>query len=143
MVDDLRARQIEDVLLAALRPRPARDPDRPVRVRLEQQAATADHLGLDPQPECQAERLDRPGEAVDAAGELAPIDDPVAERESFGVARAEPAVVEHEQLDAEVARRGRDLEQPRLVEVEVGRLPVVEQDRPRRVAPPPRARRSR
>ena len=36
VVDDLRARHVEDELLAALGPRPAGDADRPVRVRLEQ-----------------------------------------------------------------------------------------------------------
>ncbi len=139
VVDDLRPREVEDELLAALGPGPARDPDRPVRMRLEQPASLADHLGLDPHPEAQAQRLDLPGEPVDAAGELAPVDDPVAERRIVGIPLAEPPVIEDEQLDPEVARGGRDLEQPGLVEVEVGRLPGVEQDRPRRVAPrPPR-----
>ena len=38
VVDDLRPAHVEDELLAALGPRPARDADRPVRVRPEQVA---------------------------------------------------------------------------------------------------------
>ena len=98
----------------------------------------ADHLGLDPEAEPDAQRLDLARRAPSRPfGQLAPVDEPVAERRVVRVALAEPAVVEHEQLDAEVARRGRDLDQLRLVEVEVGRLPVVDEDRPRPVAPRP------
>ena len=63
------------------------------------------------------------GEAAEAVGQLAGVDEPVAERESVLVALAEPAVVEDEQLDAQVARRCRDREQLVGVEVEVGRPP--------------------
>ena len=65
VVDDLRPAEVEDELLAALRPRPAGDADRPVRMGREQLAPLADHLRLDPDPEAEAERLDPPGEAVD------------------------------------------------------------------------------
>ena len=71
------------------------------------------------------------------SGQLAAIDEPVAERGRVVVAGAEPAVVEHEQLDAEVARRRGDLDQAVGVEAEVGGLPVVDQDRPRPVTPVP------
>ncbi len=73
-------RHVEDELLAALRPRPAGDADRPVRVRLEQPALLADHLGLDPQTEPDAERLDLGRQAVETVGQLAPVDEPVPER---------------------------------------------------------------
>ena len=42
---------------------------------------------------------------VEPVRQLAPVDDPVAERAVVGVALAEPAVVEDEQLDAEVLGR--------------------------------------
>ena len=60
-------RHVEDELLAALGPRPAGDADGPVRVRLEQPAPLADHLGLDPQAELDA-RAPRPcaGEPIEA-----------------------------------------------------------------------------
>ena len=105
MVDDLGSGEVEHQLLAALRPRPARRADRPVRVTLEQAAARTDHLGLDPQAELEAQRLDLRRQRAKPARELAPINDPVAERAVVAVSLAEPAVVEDEQLDAEV--RGR------------------------------------
>ena len=55
------------------------------------------------------------------------------------VALAEPAVVEHEQLDPEVAGDLGDRDEPVLVEVEVGALPVVHEDRAVAVAPGCRA----
>ncbi len=137
VVDDLRARHVQDELLAALGPWPAGDPDRPVRVRLEQAAAPADHLGLDPEAEPETEGLDLRGDAVEAVRQLSPVHEPVAERRVVRVTLAEPAIVEDEQLDPEIAGGRRDLDQLRFVEVEVGRLPVVEDDRPRCVAPPP------
>ena len=135
VVDDLGAAHVEDQLLAALGPRPAGDADRPVRVGAEQLAVRADHLGLDPEPEVEPERGDPLGDAVEPVGQLRPVDEPVAERGGVVVAGAEPAVVEDEQLDAELARRRGDRDEPVGVEVEVGPLPVVDEDRPRAVAP--------
>ena len=137
MVDDLRPGQVQHELVAALGPWPTGDPDRPIRVVLEQPAPRADHLRLDPQPEAEPERLDLGGEPVDPAWQLAPIDDPVAQRAVVRIPGAEPPVIEDEQLDPEVAGGGGDVEQPRLVEVEVGRFPGVEEDRPWGVAPAP------
>ena len=71
----------------------------------EQPAALADHLWLDPQAELHAQAGDRAGQPVDPVGQLAPVDGPVAERAGVVVPRAEPAVVEHEQLDPEVMGR--------------------------------------
>ena len=135
VVDDLGPAHVEDELLAALGPLPAGDADRPVRVSLEQLAALADHLGLDPQAELQAERLDRAGQPVDAVGQLAAVDEPVAERRRVVVALPEPAVVEDEQLDPQLLRDGRHREEPIGVEIEVRALPVVDQHRPRPIAP--------
>jgi hypothetical protein len=83
-------------------------------VRLEEQAARADHLGLDPQAEAHAERLDPVGHAGDPVRQLAQVDGPVAERGRVVVALAEPAVVEDEQLDAQLGRP-RDLDELVLV----------------------------
>ena len=136
VVDHLRPRHVQDVLLAALRPRPSGDADRPIGVRLEQPTPLADHLRLDPQTEGHPERLDLRAKSVEAAWQLAAVHGPIAERGRVRVALAEPAVVEDEQFDPEVARCGRDLEELRLVEAEIGRLPVIDEDRPRRIAPP-------
>src|SRR4051794_27436881 len=137
MVDDLRPRHVEHELLPALGAWAARDADGPVRVRLVQLAALADHLGLDPQTESDPERLDLRRNTVEAAGQLPPVDEPVAERRVVRIALAEPAVVEDEQLDTEVARGRGDLDELRLIEAEVGCLPVVEEDRPRPASPAP------
>ena len=104
-------------------------------MRLEESAVRADHLGLDPDPEAEPQRLDPGGDAGEAVRELARVDEPVAERRRVVVARTEPSVIEDEQLDAKIARRLGDPQQLRLVEVEIGRLPVVDEDRPRGVAP--------
>ena len=101
----------------------------------EQLAVRADHLGLDPDPEAEPERRDPLARRPRARRAACAGRRPSRPASRVVVARAEPAVVEDEQLDAEVARRGRDRDQPVGVEVEVGRLPVVDEDRPRPVAP--------
>ena len=135
VIDDLGPAEVEHELLAALRPFAPGDADRPLGVGTEQVAVRVDHLGLDPHAEVEAERMDVAGERLEAVRELAPVDDPVAQRRVVLVAPPEPAVVEHEQLDPEVLRLARDPDDPLVVEVEVGRLPVVEHDRARAIAP--------
>ena len=126
MVDDLGTRHVQDELLAALGPRPARDPDRPVRMRLEQLAVLADHLGLDPQPEPEAERLDLPGEAVDPVGSLRrSTNQSPSEVVSSSRSPNQPSSRTNSSTPRSRAAVG-DLEELRLVEVEVGRLPVVD-----------------
>ncbi len=70
-------------------------------------------------------------------GSLRRVHDPVAERPVIRVPPAEPAIVEHEQLHAQVPRDRRDGDQALLVEVEVRSFPVVEQHGPLPVAPLP------
>ena len=123
-------------LLTALGPVSAVDADDPLGMGAIEVAVRADHLRLDPQTEAKPEVRDRTSDAVDPVGQLAPIDDPVAERAIVRIALAEPAVVEHEELHAEVARGRGDPDEPVVVEVEVGPFPVVEDDRPRPIAPP-------
>src|SRR5439155_6940704 len=101
----------------------------------EQLALLADHLGLDPDAEPQPEIRNPPGGPVDPVRQLPAIDDPVAERRCVVVPLPEPAVVEDEQLDPEIAGDRRDRDEPLLVEVEVRALPVVDEDRPRPIAP--------
>ena len=137
VVHHVRAGHVEHELLAALRPRPAGDAERPVRVLGEQPAPRVDHLGLDPQAELEAQVEDPSRHGLQPARQLAPVDDPVAERARVVVPLPEPAVVEDEELDPQVARRGRHLDQGVLGEVEVDALPAVEEDRPGAI--PPRA----
>ena len=72
---------------AALRPRAARDADRPVGMGAEQVAVRVDHLGLDPQAELEPQAVDVPDQRLDPAGQLAPVDDPVAERRVVSLSR--------------------------------------------------------
>ena len=136
VVDDLRARHVEDELLAALGPRAAGDADRPVRVLLEQPAPLADHLGLDPEAELDAERLDLRRESVEAVRAAC------AGRRTSRRATSRPSRAGRtsRRRGRTARRRGRaPTSRSRrsfdLVEAEVGRLPVVDEDRPRRVAP--------
>ena len=137
VVDDLGPRHVQDVLVAQLGPGPAGDADRPVGMRLEKVAAGVHHLRLDPEAEVDAQGVHAFGESRQAAGQLALVDEPVAERRGVVVAPPEPAVIEHEELDAEVARGRRERDEPVLADVEVRRLPAVEEDRSRAVAPRP------
>ena len=109
-IDDLAARVVEDELLPALGPRTSGHTDGPVRVLLEQAAVLGDHLGFDPQTEPDAEFLHSLGQGRQPVGQLARIDEPVAERGRGVVPGAEPAVVEDEQLGPQIARRRRDRE---------------------------------
>ena len=86
-------------------------------------------------PNLSPRRVDVARQRLEPARQLAQVDGPVAERRVVVVAAPEPAVVEDEQLDAQARRLARDRDEPVVVEVEVGPLPVVEHHRPRAVAP--------
>ena len=69
---------------------------------------------------------------MQAGGPALGIDCPVAEGAAVVGAAVEPAVVEHEALDAEVGGRVDERQQPRELVIEVDGLPGVEHDRPMR-----------
>ena len=100
----------------------------PVGMRAHDVGVQVDHLGLEPQPELQAESLDMVDERVQAVGPHLGRDLPVAQATGVVPATAEPAVVEHEPLDADRCRRVG--QPPEVVEVgvEVDRLPGVEHE---------------
>src|SRR5690606_15335592 len=75
--------------------------------------------GLEPEL---ADLLDEPGESV---GELALVDLIVAQSGRVVLASGEPAVVDHEQLQAQVSGAPGLLEQASLADVEGDRLPAV------------------
>ena len=94
-----------------------------------------DHLELDPNTELHAARLDLLREPVNPIRQTVGVDRPVTEPRMIRRARTEPAVIEHEELHAALCRHIRDGEQLLLRKVEVGRLPVVDEDGAHLVAP--------
>ena len=79
-----------------------RDADGPVRVSLKKGAGPAHHLGLDPEPEAHSKGLHFASQRFEAPRKLAPVDLPVAERSRVVVPLPEPAVVKHEEFDAQL-----------------------------------------
>ena len=86
------------------------------------------HLRLEPEAELEAALVRTLRHALQAALELLHVDNPVAERAVVVLTLAEPAVVKHHELDAEVFGTGREIVHLRIVEVKVRRLPVVDED---------------
>ena len=127
-----RLGQVEDVLAPAGDLFVAGRGEDPVGMGAREVRVQADHFRLDPKAEAHAERLDVIDQRLQALRIDPWIDGPVAEPGAAVVARAEPAVVEHEALGAKVGRaRGKVLQDLQVV-VEIDRLPAVVVHRPRR-----------
>ena len=101
----------------------------PVGVGAREVGVLVDHLRLDPQPELHAEPLDLVDQRVQALRPHLRVDGPVAQPGPVVSPAAEPAVVEHEPLDADLGRGPGELGEPVEVVVEVRRLPGVDQHR--------------
>ncbi|MNC29673.1 hypothetical protein D3C75_779340 [compost metagenome] len=69
------------------------------------------------------------GEVSQAAGQFAPVFKPVAKRAIVIVALAEPAVVEHEELDAEWPGFFGNSCDFVGIKIEISRFPVVDENR--------------
>ncbi|GAA2769907.1 hypothetical protein GCM10020219_042480 [Nonomuraea dietziae] len=93
-------------------------------------AVGVDHLGLDPEAGPHAQLADGVEELGQAAGEAVGVGPPVAEAAPVVDAPAEPAVIHHEQLHAQVGGAAGELDLALLVDVEPGRLPRVVEDGP-------------
>ena len=128
IVDDLLPREVEDELSAPAAGFNARLCDRPVGMRAEKVAVLAHHLGLKPKAEFQPPLLAAVDDRTKPAFELVFVDRPIAETGGVAVALAEPAVVENEGIDPEFCRFVDDGKQLFVVKVEVGRLPIVDDD---------------
>ena len=120
--------------MTAERHRSVRRAQHPVGMRAIEVAVLRDHLRLEPETEFQSAPVRRRRDALDAALELFPVDRPVAERGIVVVPMAEPAVVEHEELEPEIRRARSERVHLLVVEVEIRRLPVVDEDGAHRVA---------
>ena len=130
----LAAREVQHELAARADGRLPGDGKRPVRVAAVELAVLADHLRLHPDAEFQPERVDLRDQLAERAAELFLVHRPVAEGAQIVPALAEPAVVHHQHLDAEIGRLAGQRQQGLAAEVEIGGLPTVEQDRAVRVA---------
>ena len=123
--------EVQDQLVARLRPRASGEVQHPVGVLAVQVRVRVHHLRLHPEAEVHPQRVDLVDERPEPAGELLRVHRPVAQARAVALALAEPAVVHHEAVHAE--RRGllgeRDL--PGLGDVELGGLPGVVDHRPR------------
>ena len=101
----------------------------PLRVGAGQLGVDIDHLRLEPQAELHAQGVDVLHEGLQAAGPGLGGDAPVAQAGGVVAPGAEPAVVEHVALDADLGGGvGQGLELVQVV-VEVDGLPGVEQHR--------------
>lgn len=125
--------------MPSLAARPARNVQRPVGVRAVQVAVGRDHLRLEPDAELHTVFVYVFVDRFEAAGQLPPIDRPVAQRAVVRVAPPEPAVVDDQQLHAEVGRAVGDFLDARLVKAEIAGFPHVQQHRPPCVAEFPAA----
>ena len=94
-------------------------------------AVGVDHLGLDPESELHAERADVIDERVQPVRPDLPVHGPVAEARGVVAATLEPAVVEHEPLDADGCRGIGEGRQPGERVIEVDGLPRVQRHRAR------------
>ena len=127
------AAEVQGVLLADLKGAAARDHERPVGMGLVQIAVGADRLRLHPQAQLQAHLVQPAAQAGQAVGQFGLVLYPVAQAGRSVVAALEPAVVQHEQVDVGLSGGGGQVQQLRLVKVEVAGLPAVQQHRAGRV----------
>ena len=92
-------------------------------------AVRGDHLRLDPQAEFHAQLFNAVGKFLKPAGQLFEIDVIVAQPRRIAVARAEPAVIEDEKLNAEAFCSFSKLQELFAVKFEKAGLPVVYEHR--------------
>ena len=115
--------------LRTSRARAVREVDGPVRVRAVEVAVGVHHLRLHPETELHAQRVDVLDEALQPLRELLRVHEPVAQAGPVVVALAEPAVVHHEQLHADLGGLVGKLLLAGLVHVERGGFPGVVEHR--------------
>ena len=103
----------------------------PVGMRPEEIGVAVDHLGFEPEAEGHAQApdmLDQRGQPIRI---FARIHGPITQRARVIVARAEPAVIQHEALRAKVGGTAGDLFQFLGIVVEINRFPTVVVNRAR------------
>lgn len=128
IITDVRARHIENVLMARDAHCSVGCLKRPFGMRAEEFAVSRYHFGLKPDTELQTKTVDSLNELTKSALELFLVDEPIAERGARGIAVAKPTVVHNEHLDAELGRGLCYIIKLFFVKIKVGRLPVVNED---------------
>ena len=123
-------RKIQHELIAPHGGLPSRHRQRPVRMCTVEIGIFADHFRLDPEANLQTKVVDLFQERLEAVRQLARIRCPIAEAAVIVIPMAEPAVVDDQHVYAQVFCLTRQIEQFRLVKVEIHGLPAVEQNRP-------------
>jgi len=105
----IRAAEVEHPLMPYERGLARRPLQRPVRVGAQQVAVGVRHLGLDPDAELHAVGMDEVGQLAQPVRELHRICRPVTQSSSVGEPALEPAIVDHEQLDAQLGSQRYEL----------------------------------
>ena len=85
-----------------------------------------DHFWLKPEPKTKPLLLNLRRNLLESARQLLAINEPITKRRCVVVPMAKPAIVEDKQLNTQICRRGGDLIQFGSFEIEIGRLPIVD-----------------
>ena len=112
-----------------------RGTQRPVGVGPVEAAVLVDHLRLHPDAEVHAQGLDALDQRGQPAGEFFLVDAPVAQPGAVVVPRAEPAVVQDEQVHAQPGGLPGQVHQLAGVKIKIGGLPAVDEHRPVELSP--------
>ena len=122
--------QVEYLLAARRWRHPARCAEHPIGVGAGHVGVEVHHLGFEPQAEVHPNGADVRGDRAEPLGPHRAGHVPVAQARTVVSSTAEPAVVDHEALDADLGGDVGQLRQPAVGMVEVDGLPGVEHDRP-------------
>ncbi len=134
VVPDLRLCQIQQQLIPSQNIGEAVG-EGPVRVGPVQVRIRVHGLRLKPEAEFQSPVVDLPGKAGDALGQLLGVHIVIAQARPVVIALAEPAVVQNEELAAQLLGPVRQVQQTVLGEVEHAALPAVIEHGPGAVGP--------
>ncbi|MNP52867.1 hypothetical protein D3C76_1472880 [compost metagenome] len=101
----------------------------PIGMGLVQLAYGRDHFRLEPKAELQAKLFYPAGQIIQPLRQLIGVHNPVSQRGGIVIPLAEPAVVQHHQLNAQLLGGFGDGDNLVGIEIEVGGFPVVNQHR--------------
>ena len=125
------ARQVQQQLVPRLRVLTIGKLHRPLRMRPVEIAVRVHHLRLHPDAEVHPQRTDAIDDRLEPMRKLLRVHIPVPQSGVVVLALAKPSVVDHKPLHPQLGRTLRQRHLPRLVHVELRRLPRVVDHRPR------------